>query len=93
MDAESVGDDEAEAAKLSWLPLPVCEKAACVPVCVCVFVHVCVFKVEHWACNVNKCHVIFAEALCRHGVILMKVAFHVKSCFQSALHHFETVHK
>lgn len=84
---QSVGDDEAEAAKLSWLPSPVCEKAACVLVCVCVF------KVEHWACNVNKCHVIFAEALCRHGVILMKVSFHNKSCFQSALHHFKKVPK
>lgn len=58
-----MGDDEAEAAKLSWLPSLVCEKAVCV----------CVFKVEHCAFNVNKCHVIFAEALCRLGVILMKV--------------------
>lgn len=30
MDGESVGDDEAEAATLSWLPSLVCEKAACV---------------------------------------------------------------
>lgn len=41
-----MGDDEAEAATLSWLP---CEKAACMCVCVCV----CVIKVEHWACSVN----------------------------------------
>lgn len=27
MDGESVGDDEAEAATLSWLPSLVCEKA------------------------------------------------------------------
>lgn len=36
MDGESVGDDEAEAAKLSWLPSLVCEKAACEHECVCV---------------------------------------------------------
>lgn len=60
-----MGDDEAETAKLSWLPSLVCEKAA--SLCVCVV------KVEHWVCNVNKCHVIFAEALCRLGEILMKI--------------------
>lgn len=60
-----MGDDEAQAAKLSWLPS--------LPASVCVCVCVCVFKVGHWACNVNKCHVIFAEALCRLGVILENV--------------------
>lgn len=72
MDGESVGDDEAEAAKLSWLPSLVCEKAACEHECVCVF------KVEHWARNVNKCHVIFAEALCRDKQVF-SVPFHNNS--------------
>lgn len=35
MDGKSVGDDEAEAAKLSWLPSPVCETR--LPAWVCVF--------------------------------------------------------
>ena len=54
MDGKSVGDIEAEAVTLSWLPPLEYMEAACV--CLCVF------KVEHWASRVNRCHVIFAEA-------------------------------
>ena len=45
---------------------------------VCVCVCVCVFKVEHWARSVNKCHVIFAEALCRLKKVF-SVPFHNNS--------------
>lgn len=51
-----MGDDEAQAAELSCLPS--------LPASVCVYL-----KLEHWSCNVNKCHVVFD--LCRRCIYIL----------------------